>query len=158
VPARAIIERDTKDYFGAFVTDMMLAMASAAEDVRTFLTTMPPKKPKWLAGPLPGGFYSEKQKRFVFWAMHVGEIVVPYMRTADLARSWTVEHVKAVADALAVEIYQDPSLAPYGRHVQDPKVRPPMHEDWPTPELAKEKLEPKIMERLKEVGEKYGFR
>lgn len=158
MPVKAIVERDTTDYFGGFITDMMLALAAAAEDVRTYLTTMPPKKPKWLAGPLSGGFYSEKQKRYVFWAMHVGEIVVPYMRKADLARSWTIEHVQAASDSLAVEIYQDPSLAPYGKYVQEPKVRPPMHSDWPTTDGAKKDLGPKIVGRLTEVGVKYGFR
>jgi hypothetical protein len=154
---KAIVERDPKDYYNGFVMDMTVALHAAAEDIRTYLTTMPPKKPKHLAGPLPGGFYTEKQKRYVHWALAEGVIVAPYMRTADLLRSWTVESV-AISGGLAVQVYQDPSLAPYGQYVQNPKVRPPMHEDWPDVEKAEQDVGAKAVGRLKEVAAGYGFR
>jgi len=156
--ARAIIERDTRDYYSDFVADMTLALAFAAEAVRLYLTTMPPHRPKHLAGPLPGGFYSGKQQRYVMWALGEGHIVVPYNRTAELARSWKVEWTEVGGDTLAVQVYQDPSLASYGKYVQDPRVRAPMHEDWPDPDKAKQELEAKVVGKLEAVGRQYGFK
>ena len=153
MPIKAIIERDQVNYL-RMEDEMRVALFAGATDVQRFLSTMPPKKKKLLGGPLPGGFYTLKQKRYVHWAADQGKIEIPYNRSADLARSWTV----APGSDLSVEIYSDPSLAPYGRFVQDPFVRPRMHEDWPTSTEAKEKLEPQIMTRLRLVGEKYGFR
>lgn len=152
MPIRAIIERDKTDYL-QLEPEMRVALFAGATDVQRFLSTMPPKKRKMLGGPLPGGFYTLKQKRYVHWAADEGKIEIPYMRDHSLSRSWTVQ----AGSDLSVEIYSDPSLAPYGRFVQDPFVRPTMHEDWPFVELAREELGPQIMDRLRAVGRKYGF-
>jgi hypothetical protein len=39
-------------------------------------------------GPMVGGFKSERQRRFFFWALRTGLITVPYVRTYNLQRSW----------------------------------------------------------------------
>ena len=156
MPIKAIIERDPIDY-AQFEAEMSQAPAAGAYDVQRFMSTSPPKKRKMLGGPLPGGFYTLKQKRYVHAAADRGEITIPYMRTADLPRSWTVAQVQKVGDTLSVQVYSDPTLAPYNRFVQDPFTRPKMHEDWPSPTLAKEKLEGQIIARLRDVGRRYGF-
>lgn len=156
MPIKAVIERDPIDY-SRFEADMSTALFAGGTDVQRFLSTMPAKKKKILGGSLLGGFYTLKQKRYVHWAADMGIIDIPYMRQADLARSWTVAPVQQIGSSLSVEIYSDPSIAPYGRLVQDPSVRPEMHEDWPSPDLAKEKLEEQVVSRLRDVGRRYGF-
>ena len=155
VRAKAIVQPDKIDYM-QLVADMSQALEECAYDVHVYLTTMPGHKTKHLGGPLPGGFYSSRQMKHVMKGIKEGYIVVPYQRSGDLVRSWTVGPLQKAGDALSVEIYQDPSLAPYGPHVQDPKVRPAMHDDWPTPDGAKQALEGKIVEKLKAVGRRYG--
>lgn len=153
---KAIIERDTRDYL-RLIMDMSVALTAGANDVRNYLTTMPPPKPKKLGGPLPGGFYSEKQSRYVRAAIADGRIEVPYLRTQDLARSWSITSVDMVGDSLKVEVYSDPSRAPYGRIVQDETVRPEMHSDWPSVEGAARDMAGKVEERLRAVGKDYGL-
>jgi len=155
VRAKAIYKPDEVDYM-QLVADMAQELANCAYDVHTYLTTMPGQREKHLGGPLPGGFYTERQMKYVMKGIREGYIVVPYQRTADLVRSWTVGPVQREGDTLSVQIYQDPSLAPYGPYVQDPRVRPAMHDDWPTPDSAKQELEARIVERLRAVGRKYG--
>ena len=156
MPIKAIVERDPVDYL-KLAAEVSMALGAAALDVQRFLSTMPPKKKKMLGGSLPGGFYTLKQKRYIHAAADRGEITIPYMRTTGSAHSWTIGPVQQVGDSMRVEVYSDPSLAPYARFVQDPFTRPRMHEDWPSPDLAKEELEDKIVARLMEVGKRYGF-
>ena len=156
VRAKAIVEWDKTNYL-MMVSDMEQALREAAEKYRLFMSTQPPHREKHLSGPLPGGFYSQKQQRYVMAALREGKITVPYDRTADLERSWTVGPVEKAGDDLQVEVSQDSSLAPYGRHVQDPKVRPPMHGDWPSPDSALEVLGPGIQATLEDVARRYGF-
>lgn len=153
---KAIVERDTIDY-SKLVPELSQALRDVAEDVRTVLATPPPEKPKKLGGPLPGGFYTEKQKRYFFWAVKTDRIRVPYLRTQDLSRSWTASEVQTEGHVTFVEIYSDPSIAPYGRYVQDPLVRPVMHDDWPTPDEQGKEAAQGLLPKMIEVCIKYGF-
>ena len=153
---KAIVERDGVDY-NRLVPELLQALRDVAEDVRTVLATPPPEKPKKLGGPLPGGFYTERQRGFVMSAIKSGHIRVPYLRTGDLPRSWTASEVQTEGNVTFVEIYSDPSLAPYGRYVQDPLVRPIMHDDWPTPDEQGKEAAQELLPKMIEVCVRYGF-
>lgn len=153
---KAKIERDPVDY-SKMIPELLQVLKDVAGDVRLALASPPPEKPKKLSGPLPGGFYTEKQRRYVIAAIKSGHIQVPYLRTGKLPKAWTVSEVEISGGTASVEISCDPSLAPYGSHVQDPKVRPPMHEDWPTVEEEGKEAAQELWPRVIEVCIKYGF-
>ena len=106
---------------------------------------------------MPGGFYTEKQKRFVISAIKSGHIRVPYLRTGDTSRAWTVGEVRTEGHVTSIEIYSDPSLAPHARYVQDPLVRPIMHEDWPTPDTEGKEAAEELLPKMIGVCVRYGF-
>lgn len=153
---KARVERDPVDY-SKMVPELLQALKDVAGGVRQALASPPPEKPKKLSGPLPGGFYTEKQRRYVIAAIKSGHIVVPYLRTGNLPRAWTVGEVAVSGGTASVEIFCDPGLAPYGRYVQDPKVRPPMHEDWPTVEEEGKEAAQALLPKLIGVCIEYGF-
>lgn len=51
------------------------------------------KYPPRYQGKLPGGFKSEKQRRYFFWALREGIIQVPYQRTGTYGRAWNIERI-----------------------------------------------------------------
>jgi len=153
---KAIVDRDLVDY-SKMIPELLQVLKDVAEDVRRVLATPPAEKAKHLGGSLPGGFYTEKQRRYVIAAIKSGHIVVPYLRTGNLPRAWTVSEVEISGGTASVEISCDPSLAPYGPHVQDPKARPPMHEDWPTAEEEGKEAARAMWPKVIEVVVRYGF-
>ena len=72
---------------------------AATEDVATYLVNVlrlsPPQKsvsradayPDAPAGP---GWFSEKQRRWFFWALNSGELQIPYRRTQAIAQGWQI--------------------------------------------------------------------
>lgn len=128
------------------------------------LSTPPKKKPgeKHLAGPLPGGFYSNKQAQYVTVGIKMGTIQVPYMRTGNLPRSWSTTGPKAQKDSMYVVTFSDDGEAPYNEWVQqsNPRARRkqvPMHDDWPTPDSMINEHADEILKPLKEEIVKWGF-
>lgn len=118
----------------------------------------PPKKEKHLAGPLPGGFYSDKQRRKVLGGIRAGTIRVPYLRTGNLQRSWSVSRPKRIGGALTVTVSSDPAEAPYNVLVQDEATRPEMHDDWPSVETVTREYGNRAAEMIVAVLRQYGFK
>ena len=71
------------------LTELEQGMQGAAELVRAAEATYPEQGNYHLQGPLPGGFFSQKQRRFFFAALRDGTISVPYQRTGALGAAWT---------------------------------------------------------------------
>lgn len=44
-----------------------------------------------VGGPASGGFYTERQRRFVMAALHDGSMQVPYSRTQNMINAWHTE-------------------------------------------------------------------
>lgn len=61
-------------------------MVSAQKRVSTY--------PPTYAGEPPHHWASEKQRRYVMWAIRNGTIKVPYQRTGKYGESWKIEKVK----------------------------------------------------------------
>jgi hypothetical protein len=129
------------------------------------LSTPPGKKPgeKHLNGPLPGGFYTNKQAKYVAIGIKMGTIEVPYMRTANLPRSWSTSRpMRSVGGELSVVTFSDVGEAPYNEWVQQTnrnagRRQVKMHKDWPTPNSVADKHEDKILEPVRKEIVKWGF-
>jgi hypothetical protein len=141
------------------------ALMRAANVLRRHLATPPTKKPgmKHLAGPLPGGFYTERQRKFVIGGIKSGLLRVPYIRTGNLPRSWSISKVHKTKSTLFVSVYSDPSEAPYNEWVQqdDPgakRQQVPMHDDWLTPDEAATKYEKAAVNVIVDELKKWGFK
>lgn len=138
-------------------------LQKAANILRRPLATPPKKKPgqKHLAGPLPGGFYTNRQRRFVLSAIGRGIIKVPYLRTGNLPRSWSISEPEKEGKDITVTVFSDPTEAPYNEWVQQDdrqakRKQVPMHEDWPVPDAVanryKKDVEKLIENELKNWG------
>ena len=139
------------------------ALQRAANVLRTPLATPPSKKPgqKHLAGPLPGGFYSNRQRAYVLGALKRGTIKVPYLRTGNLPRSWSISAPKKEGKDLTVTVFSDQTEAPYNEWVQQDSRRAkrkqvPMHKDWPVPNDVADKNEKKVLAILEEEMQHWG--
>lgn len=139
------------------------ALQRAANILRTPLATPPSKKPgqKHLAGPLPGGFYTNRQRNFVIGAINRGIIKVPYIRTGNLPRSWSISDPEREGKDLTVTVFTDPTEAPYNESVQQDDKRSkhqqvPMHKDWPTPNDVADQNEKKVESLLREEMKHWG--
>lgn len=135
----------------------------AANIVRLPLSQPPPKKTgqKHLAGPLPGGFYTNRQRAYVMLGVKTGIIEVPYIRTGNLPRSWSLSEPEKDGKDLIVTVFSDQSEAPYNEWVQqdDPKAdrqRVPMHEDWPAPNEVADKHEKEVVKYLENEMKAWG--
>jgi hypothetical protein len=141
------------------------ALMRAANVVRNAMAEAPIKKPgtKHLNGPLPGGFYSKRQRGFVMGSIEKGMLQVPYIRTGNLPRSWSISSPEKVKDGLVVFVFSDPSEAPYNEWVQqdDPnskRQQVKMHEDWLTPGEAEKKYSKQVTDEIEKELRKWGFR
>jgi hypothetical protein len=144
----------------SFRRDVEKALADAANLLRREgFMDVPPKRPgtKHLAGPLPGGFYSNRQRNFVLAGINSGVIQVPYIRTGNLPRSWSISKVQYRGKDAFIEVFSDPSEAPYNRFVQDDELQVPMHEDWNTPSEVADKKGDEAMRILRNVLREWGF-
>lgn len=78
--APELFQREMADAFDNATNEMLgLARAYPEYPGEGYLT---------LGGTLPGGFYTERQRRFFFAALANGDITVPYKRTFGLRDSW----------------------------------------------------------------------
>ncbi len=59
------------------------------ESAKTFIARYPPL---W-AGGRPGGWRSDKQRRYVLWAIRQGIIKVPYQRTGYYGSHWIIDKI-----------------------------------------------------------------
>jgi len=139
------------------------ALQRAANVVRTPLATPPTKKPgeKHLAGPLPGGFYTNRQRKFVLAGIRSGAIKVPYLRTGNLPRSWSISEPEKEKSDLTVTVYSDVTEAPYNEWVQQDsrqakRRQVPMHKDWPVPNDVADKNEKKVSQILEAEMKHWG--
>jgi len=139
------------------------ALQRAANVVRTPLATPPTKKPgeKHLAGPLPGGFYTNRQRKFVLAGIRSGAIKVPYLRTGNLPRSWSISDPEKDGKDLTVTIFSDITEAPYNEWVQQDnraakRRQVPMHKDWPVPNDVADRNEKKVSQILEDEMKHWG--
>jgi len=156
-------DKDKEVDLSEFDRAIGMALQRAANELRRPLATPPRKRPgeKHLAGPLPGGFYTNRQRAFVLGAIKRGIIRVPYLRTGNLPRSWSISHPEKEKDDLVVTVYSDPTEAPYNEWVQQDdrsarRRQVPMHEDWPTPNQVADKNEKKVIKILEAEMKKWG--
>lgn len=89
---------------------MMEGMRQAVERLREIEAEYPEPGDYHLLGDNPPPFYSEKQKRFFFWALRNGVITVPYARTGALAAAWQ-ESVESLGDAVVGHVWNDSPIA-----------------------------------------------
>jgi len=159
-----VIDEGDEFDFDKFIKDAGKALQRAANVVRTAMATPPKKEPgkKHLAGPLAGGFYSNKQRAFVIGGIKRGTLKVPYTRTANLPRSWSISKPYWDKKDLTVDVFSDPGEAPYNEWVQQDdknadRQQVPMHEDWLTPGEAEKKYDREISRLLKASMKEWGF-
>lgn len=106
---------------------MTAAMEKSVADVKYEFQIYPLQRMGLhLAGPLPGGFYTEKQRRYVLWAIRSGVIVVPYERTNKLSESWQTE-VNTTQDEIVGIIY---TMLEYAKWVMDADHQVQMFQDY----------------------------
>ena len=79
---------------------------------RNILATYPPP----YAGEPPMEWVSEKQRRFVLWAIRTGKIKVPYHRTGAYGWNWRVKRDRSVAASEGV-VYQLYNTVKYSKFV-----------------------------------------
>ena len=149
----------------AFIKAAEVALMHAALPLQRALSTAPPKAPgaKHLAGPLPGGFYTNRQRRFVLAAIADDRIKVPYLRTGNLPRSWSISRPEWEKNMLVVYIYSDPGEAPYNEWVQQDekgasRKQVPWQTDWPTPGKVWASNRKAVEKELAAVMKKWGVK
>jgi hypothetical protein len=106
---------------------MTAAMEKSVTDVKYEFQIYPLQRMGLhLAGPLPGGFYTEKQRRYVLWAIRNGVIAVPYRRTNQLSESWQTE-VNVTQEEIVGIVY---TMLEYARWVMDAENQVSMFQDY----------------------------
>jgi hypothetical protein len=78
-------------------------------NVRASVAEYPPP----YAGEPPHEWASERQRRYVMWAIRHGEITVPYQRTYTYKHGWNIER-KVEQDGDSMRLYTE---VPYARYV-----------------------------------------
>ncbi|MCK4828030.1 hypothetical protein KA005_70525 [bacterium] len=73
----------------AKLKEVKAGIRGAALHVRGSLSRYPPRKSIPISAV--GGFASDKQRRWFFWALNKGKIQVPYRRTKALEHRWTIK-------------------------------------------------------------------
>ena len=158
-----LIDEGAEPDIKEFMNIVEQALMRAGHVLQRELSTPPPKAPgtKHLAGTLPGGFYTPRQRGFVMANIRLGTMAVPHLRTGNLERSWSVSKLQQDREGLYVEVYSDPTEAPFNEWVQQDDTAAsrqavPMHNDWPKPidvanRFGKE-IEKVILDTLKPWG------
>lgn len=148
----------------AFANAVEIALMRAAAVLQRELSTPPPKRPgeKHLAGPEPGGFYTSRQRSFVMANIRRGTLKVPYLRTGNLERSWSITKLLQDREGLYVEVFSDPTEAPYNELVQqdDPAAKRqavPMHDDWPKPLAVAARVQAEVEQIIEKTLKEMGF-
>jgi len=159
-----LIDEGAEPDIKEFMNIVEQALMRAGHVLQRELSTPPPKAPgtKHHAGPEPGGFYSAKQRAFVMSGIRTGTIKIPYLRTGNLERSWSVSKLLQDKEGLYVEVYSDPSEAPYNELVQqdDPNAKQkaiPMHNDWPKPNDVANRVGKEIEKVIADTLKPWGF-
>ena len=80
--------------------------------------TYPPRK--YVSIAEAGGWVSDRQRRWFFWALKEGKIEVPYKRTGTLGRSWQ-QRVARETDSIVGVVGSQGQIAPYNVYVQGPQ-------------------------------------
>ena len=80
--------------------------------------TYPPRK--YVSIAEAGGWVSDRQRRWFFWALKEGKIEVPYKRTGTLGRSWQ-QRVARETDSIVGVVGSQGQIAPYNIYVQGPQ-------------------------------------
>lgn len=109
--------------------------------------------------PPPAGFHvefvSERQRRYFFWALRTGEIVVPYRRTGTLGRLWTTKVEGQGADLVGTV----GNAVPYARYVMGEGMQAAVHQGrWPTAESVARESTPQIVGYFSEAMEEIARR
>jgi len=153
-----VIDEGAEPDVSQFRREMERALLKAGHILREGFVERPAQKPgaKHLGGPLTGGFYTLRQRAFVIGGVRAGTLKVPYKRTANLERSWSVVLTKVAGDP-AVDVFSDPSEAPYNVYVQSDAKRVEMHSDWPTPDSVAKSKGSEALEVVCSVAKRWGF-
>jgi len=80
--------------------------------------TYPPRK--YVSIAEAGGWVSDRQRRWFFWALKEGKIEIPYKRTGTLGRSWQ-QRVARETDSIVGVVGSQGQIAPYNIYVQGPQ-------------------------------------
>ena len=80
--------------------------------------TYPPRK--YISVAEAGGWASDRQRRWFFWALREGKIEIPYKRTGTLGRSWQ-RRVARETDSIVGVVGSQGQIAPYNVYVQGPQ-------------------------------------
>jgi hypothetical protein len=105
------------------VPQLTAAMEDFAAAVHNELATYPPRK--HVSIEEAGGWASDKQRRWFFWALKHNIIEVPYKRTGTLGRSWQHKVAKET-DAVIGVVGSQGQIAPYNIYVQGEQQTPMM--------------------------------
>lgn len=127
-----------------------VAMQEAADWLQMNLQEYPPPPHP----PYKLRFYSEKQRRFVMWALRTGVIVVPYRRTRRLAEGWKVDvHWRFGRDEITARVY---NAVPYVIWVMGDRMQAYMHRGyWPTVSEVYRREEAEIDRIIRETVNRY---
>lgn len=109
----------------------------------------PPRGPR-----RPFRFATAKQRRYYWWRVKQGGIVVPYRRTFTLLKATTVQPVEINARGFVLSVSMDRRIAPYGPYVIADKQLPGHHDTgWP---LLYRYVRDQVPGLAKQVGAAYG--
>lgn len=131
-----------------FLPELFKRLRQAGEIVARDLKTYPPQRPGRRMK-----FKTPRQARFVRFAVKTGIMEVPYRRTGHLGSAWSVKGPYRKGRQMRVEVYNDPSLAPYARYVQSDAEQTEFHEEggWKTPKQVIEKRADEIVRNITKV-------
>lgn len=126
------------------------AVKDAGTHVREKVSKYPPRK--YVSIQDIGGWASDRQRRFFFWALRTGRIEVPYRRgqspgSEDLGQSWAVKTEK---QGMSAVIGNDAS---YGPFVQDKSRQSRMHKaiGWKTAQDVADEEEDTVLKLIQQA-------
>ena len=118
-------------------------MEASLKILEDYMKDYPPKSD----GPMR--FKTAKQRRYFFWALRNGRIVVPYSRTGKLGQAWSTNvRIDQLPNGLHGEIGTGENV-PHARYVQSKQQQAEIHRgNWRTDAMAIEVNRAEIIQRF----------
>lgn len=127
--------------FGSLANALHAPMQESLESLRSYMADNYPP-------PYHGGahFVSDRQRRYVMWAIRNGVIQVPYVRTGKLGQSWTYE-IHSTGNGIRGAV--GPGIS-YARWVQSSQHQARIHQGrWITDVQAENAKRAEIVQRFR---------
>lgn len=155
-----LVQKRFEDFSG----DVMKVGVKTIYDIvfkgRNELATYPPA----YAGDPPHEWASEKQRRYVMWAIKTGRIQVPYKRTGKYGWEWRIQRDRSIpqSDGIAYRLYNKQPYAVWVSGDAEGEKQARIHQGRWTPFRQRadqiiEKVPATIQQKITEVARRRGF-